>query len=102
MSYFLDALLYRDWQISGDTEWMKDLYPLAKRSLDYCIARWDPDRRGALFEPHHNTYDIEFWGPDGMCTSIYIGALCAMELMARAIGREAGLLVCSWPRRGGF
>jgi uncharacterized protein (DUF608 family) len=80
--------LYRDWQISGDTAWMKGLYPRAKRSLDFCIASWDPDRRGGLFEPHHNTYDIEFWGPDGMCGSIYAGALSAMALMARALGEE--------------
>jgi uncharacterized protein (DUF608 family) len=76
----------RDWQISGDDAWLHRMYPLARRSLEYCIRTWDPDERGALFEPHHNTYDIEFWGPDGMCTTIYIGALSAMALMARAIG----------------
>jgi uncharacterized protein (DUF608 family) len=80
--------IYRDWNISGDTGWLKKIYPLMKRSLDYCIGAWDPDHRGGLFEPHHNTYDIEFWGPDGMCTSIYVGALSAMAQMARAIGRE--------------
>jgi hypothetical protein len=42
-----------------------------------------------LFEPHHNTYDIEFWGPDGMCTSIYCAALAAMSAMARHLGEEA-------------
>jgi hypothetical protein len=81
--------LYRDWQISGDTAWMKSLYPMARRSLNFCISHWDPDRRGALFEPHHNTYDIEFWGPDGMCGSIYIGALSALGLMADALGEKA-------------
>ena len=30
--------VYRDWQISGDTAWLTDLYPRVKRSLDYCIA----------------------------------------------------------------
>ena len=69
--------------------WLKRMYPLAKRSIDYCIATWDPDHRGALFEPHHNTYDIEFWGPDGMCTSIYLGALSAMAQMATAVGESA-------------
>jgi hypothetical protein len=78
--------LWREWQISGDTEWLKKLYPLAKRSLDYCIETWDPDHQGALFEPHHNTYDIEFWGPDGMCSSVYIGALCALADMGKATG----------------
>jgi uncharacterized protein (DUF608 family) len=80
--------IYRDWQISGDTDWLKRLYPLAKRSLEYGIRTWDPDRRGGLFEPHHNTYDIEFWGADGMCTSIYLGALSAMAQMATAAGHE--------------
>lgn len=80
--------LYRDWHISGDTDWLRKMYPLAKRSLDYCIGTWDPDHRGGLFEPHHNTYDIEFWGPDGMCTSIYVGALSAMTRMAKALGQD--------------
>ena len=40
--------LYRDWQISGDTAWLKRMYPLAKRSLDYGIRTWDPGSRGAL------------------------------------------------------
>ncbi len=78
--------VYRDWQISGDSTWLKEMYPLAKRSLDYCIRTWDPERLGGLFEPHHNTYDIEFWGADGMCTSIYLGALCAFSEMAEAVG----------------
>ena len=80
--------VYRDWQISGDTSWLKQMYPLAKRSLDYCIRTWDPDHRGGLFEPHHNTYDIEFWGPDGMCTGIYLGALSAFKEMARGLGQS--------------
>ena len=79
--------VFRDWQISGDMDWLKKMYPLAKRSLDYCIRTWDPDHQGGLFEPHHNTYDIEFWGPDGMCTSIYLGALSAFAEMARAVGQ---------------
>ncbi len=81
--------VYRDWQIAGDTDWMKKMYPLVKRSLDYCIRTWDPDHQGALFEPHHNTYDIEFWGADGMCTSIYLGALSAMASMAAVAGNPA-------------
>jgi hypothetical protein len=40
-------------------------------------------------EPHHNTYDIEFWGPDGMCSSIYMGATLAMIRMADALGEES-------------
>jgi uncharacterized protein (DUF608 family) len=78
--------IYREWQISGDKDWLYEMYPLAKRSMDFCIGYWDPDHIGALMEPHHNTYDIEFWGPDGMCTSFYLGALAAMAQLARDTG----------------
>ena len=78
--------VYREWRISGDTAWLRGLWPSVKTSLDYCIATWDPRHTGALEEPHHNTYDIEFWGPDGMCTSFYLGALRAAGLMGRALG----------------
>lgn len=77
--------LHRDWRLCGDTAWLRDLWPHAKRSLDYCIATWDPDHRGWLEEPHHNTYDIEFWGPNGMCTSFYLAALQAAIVMGRAL-----------------
>ena len=77
--------VYRDWRISGDTEWMRNLFPLVKQSLDYCIEEWDPGHKGYLEEPHHNTYDIEFWGPDGMCTSFYLGALAAFVEMSQAL-----------------
>ena len=77
--------VYREWRISGNTEWMKNLYPYVKKSLDYCIETWDPEHKGYLEEPHHNTYDIEFWGPDGMCTSFYLGALTAIIEMSKAV-----------------
>ncbi len=78
--------VYREWRISGNTEWMKNLYPYVKKSLDYCIETWDPKHQGTVEEPHHNTYDIEFWGPDGMCTSFYLGALTSIIEMSKAVG----------------
>lgn len=78
--------VYREWQVSGDRAWLERMYPLARRSMDFCIEQWDPRHVGLLEEPHHNTYDIEFWGPDGMCTSFYLGALTAMAALARDTG----------------
>lgn len=69
---------YREWRISGDDEWLKKIYPKLKISMDYCIQTWDPEHTGTPIEPHHNTYDIEFWGADGYTTSYYLGALEAM------------------------
>jgi uncharacterized protein (DUF608 family) len=80
--------VYRDWRISGDTAWLKGLWPKVKQSLEYCITTWDPRGRGILEEPHHNTYDIEFWGPDGMCSSFYLGALTAAIEMGKELGED--------------
>ncbi len=83
--------VYREWRISGDTDWLRGLWPKVKQSLNYCIETWDPNHKGVLEEPHHNTYDIEFWGPDGMCTSFYLGALKAAVAMATAVGEDVPL-----------
>jgi len=80
--------VYREWRISGNTDWLKGMFPNIRKSLDYCIRTWDPRETGALEEPHHNTYDIEFWGPDGMCTSFYTGALQAIALMGKALNED--------------
>jgi uncharacterized protein (DUF608 family) len=83
--------VYREWRISGDTAWLRAIWPGVRTSLDYCIETWDPRHRGAVEEPHHNTYDIEFWGADGMCTSFYLAALRAASVMAQAVGATAPL-----------
>lgn len=83
--------VHREWRISGDTEWLRGIWPKVKKSLDYCIETWDPKHKGWVEEPHHNTYDIEFWGPDGMCTSFYIGALTAAAQMGKALADEVPL-----------
>ena len=81
--------VYRDWRISGDAEFLKNMYPKVKASLDYCIESWDPRKVGIIEEPHHNTYDIEFWGPNGMHNSFYIGALNAFVAMSDYLGIDA-------------
>jgi uncharacterized protein (DUF608 family) len=80
--------VYREWRIGGDTGWLRTLWPRVRVSLDYCMATWDPRGKGVVEEPHHNTYDIEFWGPDGMCTSFYLGALAAAVEMGQALDQD--------------
>ncbi|MBI4578072.1 MAG: twin-arginine translocation signal domain-containing protein [Planctomycetes bacterium] len=80
--------VHREWRISGDVDWLGKLWPKVRQSLDYCIGLWDPGHKGIVEEPHHNTYDIEFWGPDGMCTSFYLGALAAAVAMGKALGDD--------------
>ena len=83
--------VHREWRISGNHEWLEKMYPMVKTSMDYCIRTWDPKRKGTLEEPHHNTYDIEFWGPDGMCTSFYLGALLAISKMGGFLKEDVSL-----------
>jgi len=80
--------IYREWRISGDRLWLDSIWPRVKMSLDYCIRTWDPRGKGVLEEPHHNTYDIEYWGPDGHCSSFYLGALKAAVEIGKALGED--------------
>jgi len=80
--------MYREWRISGDTDWIASYWDRMVLSLEYGIRTWDKEEEGVLREPHHNTYDIEFWGVDGMCTSFYLGALKAISEIGRALGKD--------------
>lgn len=85
--------VYREWIISGDNQWLEKLYPAVKRSMDYCISRWDPRKVGLIEEPHHVTYDIEFWGPEGLSCSFYVAALSVMAQLSERFGdnEDAGI-----------
>lgn len=80
---------FRDWQISGDTDWLRRLWPQIRLSLDHCILSWDSKRSGWLDRPRLNTYDIVFWRPDIRDSGIYLGALKAAALMAEALGESS-------------
>lgn len=80
--------VYREWRIYGDNAWLETIYPYVTSGMDYCIRTWDPREAGAVEEPHHNTYDIEFWGPNGMINSFYSGALQATVLMGKALNQD--------------
>ena len=83
--------IHREWRISGDTVWLNKMWAQVKQSMDYCIKTWDPKHKGVLEEPHHNTYDIEFWGPEGMCTGFYLGALSAISKIGEALDQDVTL-----------
>jgi len=78
--------LYRDWKLSGDDNWLKSLWPKAKKALEYAWKFWDADKDGVMEGLQHNTYDIEFYGPNTMMGSLYLGALRAAEEIANYLG----------------
>lgn len=93
---------YRDWKLSGDDAWLAQLWPKIQKALEFAWkgpgtvseARfkhqerqnpWDPDQIGLLSGRQHNTYDINFFGPTSMTTSLYLAALKASAEMATAM-----------------
>ncbi len=79
---------YREWLLCGDDEWLKRMFPSVKRALEYAWVEWDKDKDGVMEGVQHNTYDIEFHGPNTMMGSFYLGALRAAEEMARYLGEH--------------
>jgi non-lysosomal glucosylceramidase len=77
-----------DWKISGDDALLKSTWPRAKKALEFAWVEggWDANRDGVMEGVQHNTYDIEFYGPNPLCGIYYLGALRAGEEMARAAG----------------
>ena len=52
--------VYRDWKISGDTDWIARLWPAVKQSLAFAWSpqnddRWDRDKAGVLEGRQHHT-----------------------------------------------
>jgi len=82
--------LYRDWKLSGDTDWLRRLWPNAKRALEFAWVEngWDGNRDGVAEGVQHNTYDVEFYGPNPLCGIYYLGALRAGEEIARVLGDQ--------------
>jgi len=81
--------LYRDWKLCGDDAFLKELWPNAKRALEYAFTHWDTDSDGLMDGEQHNTYDIEFYGVSSMLNSIYFAALRAGEEISRYLGDGA-------------
>ena len=77
-----------DWKISGDAALLKSSWPLVKKAIEFAWipGGWDANRDGVMEGVQHNTYDVEFYGPNPMCGIYYLGALRAAEEMARAAG----------------
>jgi uncharacterized protein (DUF608 family) len=77
---------YREWQLSGDKSWLQMIWPGLKRAIAYAGNHWDTDGDNVLDGRQHNTYDIEFYGPNPLSNIYYLAALRAVEELARTLG----------------
>ncbi len=78
--------LYRDWKLCGDDDYLREMWPFAKRALEYAWVQWDRDRDGLVDGCQHNTYDINFEGPNPLTQGFYLAALRAGEEISRYLG----------------
>ncbi len=83
--------IYLDWQQCGDPEFLAKFWPKAKLALEFAWVPggWDANRDGVFEGVQHNTYDVEFYGPNPYCSLDYLAALRACEEMAKASGDSA-------------
>ena len=97
--------VYREWKFCGDSLWLASLWPSVRRALEFAwkgpssdsreaawvkdMLPWDPEKEGVLRGDQHNTYDINFLGPNMMTGSLYLGAIKACTEMAEYLGHTA-------------
>ena len=79
---------YRDWKICGDDGWLKRIWPQVKQALEFAWEDWDANKDGVIDGVQHNTYDIEFVGPNPLTAFFYLGALGAGAEMAEYLGEH--------------
>ena len=95
--------MYRDWQLSGDRQFLADHYENVKKALSYVwledngrdeVRCWDANQDGVMEGRQHNTRDVSFYGPNALMQFWYLGALRAGEEMAKAMKDKAFAKKC--------
>jgi uncharacterized protein (DUF608 family) len=78
---------YRDWQLSGDNDFLKNNWRQIKKVLSYAWVErgWDGNQDGVMEGSQHNTMDVNYLGPNPQMQFWYLGALKAAEQMAIAM-----------------
>jgi len=84
---------YREHLVSRDTSFLERNWPRIKKALLFSIQQ-DGNRDGLIENSQHNTYDINFEGPNTMVGSLYLAALRAGEEMAKVMGDKPFARTC--------
>ncbi len=79
--------IYRDWKLTGNSQWLKDNWENVKLILEFAWSpdntyEWDRDKDGVLEGRQHHTLDMELFGPSGWLQGLYSAALKAAAEMA--------------------
>ncbi|NWJ52648.1 MAG: hypothetical protein HXX14_17465 [Bacteroidetes bacterium] len=75
---------YRDWQLSGDDDFLKKNWGQVKKVLSYAWIDkgWDGNQDGVMEGSQPNTMDVNYFGPNPQMQFWYMGALRAAKEMA--------------------
>ena len=84
---------YREWKISGDTDWLRKNWDKLKLALSYTWSEknpdlWDPQMSGVITGMQHHTLDVELFGANSWLQGFYMAALSAAAEMAEFLGDE--------------
>ncbi len=78
---------YREWQLSGDYDFLKNNWLKVKNALAFAWIKggWDGNQDGVMEGSQHNTMDVNYFGPNPQMQFWYFGALRAAAEMANAM-----------------
>ena len=84
---------YREWKISGNTDWLKSYSDKIFKMIDFAwspdnIDKWDLDKDGVLEGRQHHTLDMEMFGPSSWLQGFYLLALDCGSKIAEAVGDQ--------------
>ncbi len=85
--------VYREFKICGDIEWLRELWPMVKSSIEYAWSpdnfdAWDADKDGLMEGRQHHTLDMELFGHSSWLSGLYLGGIKAGIEMAEILGDE--------------
>jgi uncharacterized protein (DUF608 family) len=89
--YILKA--YREHQTSPDTAFLRRNWPNIRKAMQFLIDQ-DGNADGLIEGRQPQTYDQDFYGPNTMVGSLYLGALRAAEQMATEVADTAFASTC--------
>ncbi len=78
---------YREYLCSANDSFLQRNWPRIKKALEFSIKQ-DGNDDGLIENSQHNTYDINFEGPNTFVGSLYLAALAAGAEMARDMNDE--------------
>jgi non-lysosomal glucosylceramidase len=85
---------YREHLMSKDGSFLKAHWPKIKKVMEYSISRDGATPDGIIEDNQHNTYDIDFVGPNTFVGALYLAALEAAARMAELQGDKEFATQC--------